>query len=38
MLSADIPCRFGAALEDFEVRDALSNVFAAKFETYATLT
>ncbi|MCJ1463912.1 hypothetical protein MMC07_002521 [Pseudocyphellaria aurata] len=29
---------FGAALEDFEVRDALSNVFATKFETYATFT
>jgi hypothetical protein len=23
-------CRFGAVLEEFEVRDALSNLFAAK--------
>lgn len=29
---------FGAALEDFEVRDALNNVFATKFETYAAFT
>ncbi|MCJ1481653.1 hypothetical protein MMC06_001812 [Schaereria dolodes] len=25
---------FGAVLEEFEVRDALSSVFAAKFESY----
>ena len=26
--------RFGAVLEEFEIRDALSSVFATKLETY----
>lgn len=29
-------CRFGAVLEEFEVRDALSNVLAMKLDTYAS--
>ena len=30
-----ISCRFGAVLEEFEVRDALENVFTTKPEGFA---